>query len=243
MSDETPPSTPAAETPPPAPSVNPPAAETVSPADIVRPLSQEETRGATETPRPAPAAPASTGPNPFAGVKDSLGREFDPAVFRMKNGQPQTDTRGRFVPAGLGRRTGAAASSIGGAETPAAPGAAVATLPAAPAPPDEYHLAAQAACRALYALGMLIGGQDEWMPSDDEHANMVNAAEAYFRAKQFKDVPPGLALAIAVAGYVAPRLSKPKTLGRIERFRLWWVSRSADRRAAHVAELAGRASP
>jgi hypothetical protein len=232
--------TPPAETPPavetPNGALTP---ESVKPGDIVRPLSAEETRGATAPPPAAPAAETPAAENPFAGVKDSLGREFDPVVFRLKNGQPQVDTRGRFVPAGLGRRTGGALSTIP-PDSPAVPAAAAQTAPLPPAP-DEYHLAAQAACRALYALGMLLGG-DEWMPEGDEHTNLVNAAEAYFRAKQFKDVPPGLALTIAVAGYVAPRLSKPKTLSRLEKLRLWWAGLKSTRRAESIAGRAASVS-
>lgn len=213
------------------------APESVKPGDIVRPLTAEETRGLVETPATPPAPQTPPAENPFAGQKDSLGREFDAAVFRLKNGQPQIDTRGRFVPAGLGRKTGGALSTI----PPDVPLAPPPPPLAAPPAPDEYHLAAQAACRALYALGMLLGG-DEWMPEGDEHTNLVNAAEAYFRAKQFKDVPPGLALTIAVAGYVAPRLSKPKTLSRLEKLRLWWAGFKSTRRAESIAGRAAAVS-
>lgn len=63
---------------------------------------------ATNAPQPAPSAPvagaSSPGQSLFADFKDSLSRLFDGKKFRLKNGQPQLDTKGRFVPLRVGAK-------------------------------------------------------------------------------------------------------------------------------------------
>jgi len=77
------------------------------------------------------------------------------------------------------------------------------------------------AAGCLVSVGRMIGGE-EWEPKTepiDEMGNLQAAFGDYFRAKDIRDVPPGLALSIAIIGYAAPRFTAPKTK---ERVLSWW---------------------
>lgn len=123
-----------------------------------------------------------------------------------------------------------AAHSTIGPDTPAAPAAAPEPLPDVPT--DQFKIAALGACTVLYSVGMTIGG-DEWRPSDDEHENLSQSFEAYFRVKGITDLSPGWALAIALVAYAGPRFRGPKTVSTLQkiggffaRIGAWWKARS-----------------
>jgi len=59
----------------------------------------------------------------------------------------------------------------------------------------------------------------EWNTSPEEDTNLCNATAAYFRAKQFPDIPPGWMLMFVVAAYVVPRLNHPNTKAKLARGR------------------------
>lgn len=86
-------------------------------------------------------------------------------------------------------------------------------------PTVEEGEAVSSACavtvvETIFTLGQAIGG-DEWKPSDNERAYMVDAWGSYFRAKGITDLPPGWAVVIATSAYAIPRLRKPKTQTRM----------------------------
>ena len=81
---------------------------------------------------------------------------------------------------------------------------------------EEYSPAAHAAAAMYIQTGVVIFGP-EWLPEKEkaEHTTLTAAFDEYFRHKGIEDFPPGVALAIAMIGYAAPRLYKPQTQSKI----------------------------
>jgi hypothetical protein len=180
------------------------------------------------------AAPPAASPAPAPNVPpevDAKGTPFDPERHNRTK-HPKT---GVWMPR---RKPAASASHPSGASyvAPDAP------PPPPPEPLSEYRVAAEAACAVTFTVGMTLGGE-EWQPSKDEHATLAQAFEAYFRAKGCVDVPPGVALTIALLSYAGPRFTKPKTQGRLQKLRMWWAQKRAERRGAHAAEVLRKTAP
>lgn len=55
----------------------------------------------------------------------------------------------------------------------------------------------------------------DWVPMQQEHANMVLYTGKYLESKGLGDIPPGWLLAFVVAGYALPRLGRPTTVGKL----------------------------
>lgn len=70
-------------------------------------------------------------------------------------------------------------------------------------------------------LVMIFG--DEWKPrNEDERKMMVVGITGYLKAKQIKDIPPGLMLTMLALAYSAPRLRAPSTSEKL-RGAWYWV--------------------
>jgi hypothetical protein len=64
------------------------------------------------------------------------------------------------------------------------------------------------------AMSALLG--PEWQPSGkEERKAVVQALSAYLRSKEIKDIPPNVALTIALCAYAAPRCFQPNTRGKL----------------------------
>ena len=175
-----------------------------------RAKARKEEQAARDTP------PADGGPAP--GELDTWNRPYDPA----KN-FPRKDTLGRWVV----RRATAGKPGVPAASPPAGAPQSFVGEPGQPMPPmsgpgrapgpDKYELAAEMYCRTFYGLtDMAFDGAGEWYPENDgEHTGLKTAAAAYLRFKQSDDLPPALALALAVGIYAAPRFVKPRTKARV----------------------------
>ena len=146
---------------------------------------------------------------------DSAGTPFDPKIHtgsKLKNGTWRTRKNAQAAgsskvvkPRGKNSSTPDAAA----AEAAAAKNAA------------EAKAAGIMAATAMFSLGRAFGG-DEWKP--DDAAEFTFQSEAwgnYFLAKGVYDVPPGLALCIAIGGYVGPRLTRPKTSQKVAGIKKW----------------------
>ena len=177
----------------------------------------------TPVPTLAPTAPTPTSASPGAEITpaptetDALGRAFDATKFA-----PRKDSRGRWINKNAGRKPGsAAAAAVSGksfvAPDPQAP--AVAGVPQS----DRYDLAAEMYCRAGYSvLDGVFSADGEWLPENDsEHVALKTSLATYLRHKQSDDLPPGPAMALALATYSAKRLTKPRTMTRLRLFIYW----------------------
>lgn len=89
----------------------------------------------------------------------------------------------------------------------------------APAPVDYKAMAGFIVTMGTGTAAKLIG--PEWEPdSEQEKEFLVTAVESYLQVKQSPDIPPGMMLAIVLAGYSAKRLSAPATQSFLQRTKL-----------------------
>lgn len=153
---------------------------------------------------------------------DSKGRKFDPTKHA-----PKKDVLGRWINKNVGRprksetatqpKTDASqpVSQVGNAESPVG-------IPGHPSA-DRFDLAAELYCRAGYSvLDGAFSANGEWLPeSDGEHVALRGAVATYLRHKGTDDLPPALALSLAVATYGAKRISKPNTATKLRIYFVW----------------------
>jgi hypothetical protein len=171
-----------------------------------------------------PSQPAEH--NPFSGVKDSLNREFQPSKFRLKDGKPQLDTQGRFVPLGLGQRRGATTS---GTPPPAGSFIPPDDTPAAPEAIAVDKLAAEVAIN-LVQTALIMIGHDEGVLTDFERDTLRGPLARILSKYNLGDkMTPELEFAAALAVIIMSRLKKPKTQSwfqaKILAVRGWFVRR------------------
>jgi hypothetical protein len=213
------------ETASPAPAVTPsPAAEASKPSPVAVTADPASESGVT----PPPASE----PNPFAGQKDSLRREFIPSKFRVKDGRPQLDSMGRYVPLGFGKKGG---SSLPDGATPAAP----VSDSGSQLPPDENSpeemLKVDAELSVQVAIGLvqtalIMIGEEEGELTELEvkmlRGPMLRVLQKY--GMQTK-MTPELETAAVIALFIQRRLKKPKTqswfLSRLQWLKAWWNTR------------------
>lgn len=173
-----------------------------------------------DTPRAAPQPATPPDANPFAGERDKLGREFHPAKFRLKDGKPQLDTLGRFVPLGAGAPKKSAASSENGDSGSRLP------------PADEAHAEVIPEISAEVSVDVAIGlvqaalimiGEDEGVLSEIEvkmlRGPFLRIIEKYNVKSQ---MTPELEVMSCIAVVILRRLKKPKTQSWFQR-QLQWV--------------------
>lgn len=175
----------------------------------------------------------------FAHLRDRDGNPFDPAIHATNaDGTPKLTANGKLRKR-PGRKSG---DSVGVSSKSRLGGIPGASAPVTSAEGITHEQRAQAraagvsAANALITLGVALGG-DEWQPivnheqGIDERAQLENAFGAYFEAKGLRDIPPGVALTIAVGAYALPRFTRPKTQKRVstlkEKLFVWIAKRRA----------------
>jgi hypothetical protein len=86
---------------------------------------------------------------------------------------------------------------------------------------NSIKMTSMAASTLFIHTGCAIFG-DEWLPDtaeNDEKAVLDSAFFEYFKEKDIKDFPVGVALTMAIVGYSAPRFLKPKPQTRTAQFK------------------------
>lgn len=140
-------------------------------------------------------------------VKDPKGRVFDPSIHQAgPDGQPLLTPTGRF-------RMKMRLPKTGGIN-----------MPEMALPGQDYSLVAKTLVGLFIQTGYALVG-DEWLPEKskdmDEQANLEAATAAYCASTGFKDLPPGLVVAVAFVGYGLRRFGKPRTRSLIEKATAW----------------------
>jgi hypothetical protein len=88
---------------------------------------------------------------------------------------------------------------------------------------EAARLSGVACANMLISLGMGLGGE-EWKPRTtpiDEKPMLEEAFANYAIAKNWTDLPPGIALTFAVSVYVLPRFAMPITRSRFQKAKSW----------------------
>ena len=187
----------------------------------------EDTPATAATPAPAatpsasPAASTAPAAEPRPGDLDDAGNAYDPAKHN-----PRRNRKGLW--AGKQGRPPGHGSSAPKSDAPAPPRSVVGTVDGAPgsstaAIGDRFDLAAELYTRAGYSvLDGVFSADGEWLPeSDGEHVALRGAVATYLRHKGTDDLPPGLAVSLALATYGAKRISKPNTSTRVRLYFAW----------------------
>lgn len=148
----------------------------------------------------------------FDIVNATTNETFDPAIHVSdKEGNPVLTKTGkfRFKP---GRKSGQSRTS----------GINIPQTDAADEDEEKIRLAAQTAAAIYINTGVVTFGP-EWLPdrAANEQEGLSEAFYQYLKAKGITDIPPGLALAIALSGYAAKRMYMPQTQTKMQRFILW----------------------
>ena len=170
----------------------------------------------------------------YSHLKDRDGGSFDPSIHKTgKNGEPTLSPKGLLIKK-PGRKPGA-----GGADSPKRTSSVVGgTQNGTTDKNAQARLQARAsgtmAANLVLQIGIVAGGE-EWHPRRDEQTGLdeklmlENAFADYFEATGKTDIPPGMALTVAIGAYALPRFTMPKTQSRVgklkEVIKKWWINR------------------
>ena len=158
-----------------------------------------------------------------AGLFDRMGRSFNRTMHLTDEDDKPRLTKGGKLKIKRGQGPDAAKvkeSTIGGLDQP--PGIGFAEGQAAAE--AEILVTGQSAASLTFLLGMMIFKEDG-KPTKDEINQVTYAYQTYFRAKNIRDLPPGIVLVTALVTYAGPRLMKPeiqKKAGNVwKKFKNW----------------------
>lgn len=132
---------------------------------------------------------------------DGRGDTYDKGLHLMgEDGKPAMTKRGFF------RKKRGGVSTIAAVDTPSED--------------LSFKACGSSTAEIIFIMGQSIGGQ-EWQPTPDERHYMSDAWTQYYKAKDVKDLPPGLIVATALISYSMPRFAKPITRNRLQRASHW----------------------
>lgn len=141
---------------------------------------------------------------------DSYGEKFNPDIhITDAEGKPVINRDG-FITRKRGRKKGTPTTQkikLPNGQT------ATVQIPAAENEDVKRQQAAYISAGGFINIGVMIFGE-EWLPEQkpvDEHRLIVQAFDDYYKVKGVADIPPGVALVIALGGYGIKRLAKPNT--------------------------------
>lgn len=169
-------------------------------------------------------------PTPFSNSQIVDG--FDPAIHESDElGRPIKNIDGSLRRK-RGRKSGVNYTSAGSAQ-----------IEPVDADQMKRKAAAQAATALLVGTTTAVFGT-EWMPiadkktGIDERANLAAAFESYFEVAGTVDLPPSLALCVAVAAYAVPRFSMPQTQEKARGLFGWFRAKIDERKERKAMRLA-----
>lgn len=169
----------------------------------------------------------------YSHLKDTDGNSFDPTIHKTnKAGEPTLSTKGKLIKKpGRKPNVGTAPKSQTSSVVGGAQGASI---------ESDAHARMQArasgtmAANLVLQIGIVAGGE-EWHPRRDEQSGLdekmmlENAFADYFEATGKTDIPPGMALTVAIGAYALPRFTMPKTQSRLDKLKKgikqWWINR------------------
>lgn len=149
--------------------------------------------------------------SPMRSAIDEKPSDFDPNIHATNSdGTPKYLKDGKTYAKKRGRKAGSTKSIV--------------STPQKPQPVNTSNMKARAtgvtAAHTLLVTCVGIFG-DEWRPvidetsGIDEKKNLEEAFADYMEAKGLEDIPPNIALVLAISFYAIPRLMKPKTKNRV----------------------------
>lgn len=178
----------------------------------------------------------------FSHLVDVDGNPFDPDLHKTnKAGEPTTSTKGNLIKK-AGRKP-KAKSSVGG-------NGINSTVSEADQLKAQSRASGVMTANLLLQVGIVAGGE-EWYPQSDidsglnEKRMLENAFADYFEATGKQDLPPSMALMVAVGAYALPRFTMPKTKTRLQKMtsgiKTWFVNRKLKKHGLKVKPSGERA--
>lgn len=186
-------------------------------------------------------AQPQTLPPAFESVRDSIGRLFDPAKFRLDDdGRPKLDSMKRFCPlkGGRNRADGSPAQPRNGQKLPEpaaadfsdvdraaagapAPGEARAggVIPGGGQVGDQYTAAAAATVSMVATAAILVMGAHVKPDSAQVTAMVESYADCYRAYGYAPKTPPWLGPVIATGAWIGPHLRTQETQTNLQRFK------------------------
>lgn len=163
----------------------------------------------------------------YSHLVDVDGNTFDPSMHKTnKAGEPTTSTKGKLIKK-AGRKPSAQKTSsvVGGQRTTQSP---------KEVQNGQARASGVMTANLLLQVGIVMGGE-EWYPQTDEASGLneksmlENAFADYFQATGKTDIPPNVALIVAVGAYALPRFTMPKTKTRVSGLiggiKKWFINR------------------
>lgn len=97
---------------------------------------------------------------------------------------------------------------------------------------SDFKQSAGLVAGMMFMAGQAVFGP-AWKPADEEKIAIEDAFARYFEAKGFDDIPPGLALIMAIGVYAGPRLAMDETTH--ERLRAMGIMRAKPKKVENTA--------
>lgn len=155
------------------------------------------------------------------GPKDKDGQVFDTAIHEVDHeGKPRFRKDGSFAKQRGTKKGYKRSHVVDTSQIPDNPGRAIA--------------------ESIFVIGQLIGGED-FTPilneerGVDERKTMTSAWEGYCEQKDIKDFPPGIALTMAMLGYIVPRFYMEKTKSRFSQGKEWLAGKYGEWKGKRAA--------
>jgi hypothetical protein len=163
----------------------------------------------------------------YSHLTDVDGNSFDPSIHKTnKAGEPTTSTKGKLI-----KKAGRKASPQ---KTSSFVGGQGAQQSQREVQNGQARASGIMTANLLLQVGIVMGGE-EWYPQTDEASGLneksmlENAFADYFQATGKTDIPPNIALIVAVGAYVLPRFTMPKTKTRVQSLfggiKKWFINR------------------
>ena len=159
----------------------------------------------------------------YSHLKDVQGNSFDPAIHKVnKAGEPTVSPRGSLIKK-PGRKP--TANSASGSRTSSVVGGVQNVTTNQQNEKMQARAAGMMAANLMLQIGIVAGGE-EWHPRYDEQTGLnekgmlEQAFGDYFEATGKTDIPPGMALTVAIGAYALPRFTMPKTQSRLSKLKI-----------------------
>ena len=169
----------------------------------------------------------------WADLRDVAGNPFDANIHKTnKQGEPTLSGTGKLIKRPKPKQPKESGSILGGAAIEKNKPQVVDNEAAAKL---QGRASGKMVANLMLTLGVVVGG-DEWQPMQDktsglDEKEMLETAFAdYFEATGKTDIPAGMALTVAIGGYMLPRFLMPKTQTRLGRVKSWFIQKLADRK-------------
>lgn len=152
--------------------------------------------------------------------------EFDPSIHAVNaDGTPR-----RKVDGSLARRRGRKGGTSSSASGEKQKKTTVSSGSVAGIDMTDYAVLGDLAAGMTAATGVMVFGAEWDFRDPAERQGMAMAYAEYMRAKEIRDIPPGMVLTMVLVSYSVPRLQLPETQSRMQKIGGWIKSKIAGRK-------------